>query len=206
MALTEEEAARRKKTNIRTFKIFGVFMVLLVAIVVLGENAEKQTSGNEPAGNDNPENTQIKKLSNKVSNVEIIDIEGKEKNGVIRVANIDLNFESVWSEESYLLSAGSEAMAISEKIVKKFPSEYTSLRFSFFAPTVDKYGNSTQENMFSILINMETLKKINWGNLLYQRFLNLTHLHDVTPIGRRIVYKWCEDGNREYARDFCSGD
>lgn len=46
MALTEEEAARRKKTNIRTFKIFGVFMVLLVAIVVLGENVETRNTAN----------------------------------------------------------------------------------------------------------------------------------------------------------------
>lgn len=69
-------------------------------------------------------------------------------------------------------------------------------------PSVDKYGDKTTNHAFTLSIDMEEFRKINFKNMPEQQVLGFTKMKQLRPIARRGISEFCQ-AEAKWAERFC---
>ena len=114
------------------------------------------------------------------------------------------NQTTVWDEKQWLANSSMAASAILKEVSKKYPNTYSRVDLEFTMPTVDKYGNASQQRGMVLTFDMADVRQVNWDNTTGWMILNLSK-PGFGALGRSAYIAYCaEEKNARWADAFCA--
>lgn len=111
--------------------------------------------------------------------------------------------ESVRNTETYFETVGDDMLNTAKVLVKKHGDEVNEIVYFFHGPMVDKYGNGSIGLFMNLRYPMDEVRKINWDNMSYERFLNLAVDGTFEDVGKQVLYAYCKADEDWKSRTFC---
>lgn len=174
--LTAEQMEKRKRINKRIFLIFGVTLILMLAVGIFSEKpATKPEAAMTPEQKLARHLETVKKLDGSITEVKFWDTgKGTRTLGIFYAK--DIAFKTFYT-------IGMNCEDISKKLVQKnLVDDKTKVLYFVHVPTVDKLGNKGTGLAMKIAWDGATLRKINWSSMFPPMFMNLCESVEMRPL------------------------
>lgn len=187
----------------------GAIAALVALIIVLPPEPEKEITAEistEPAAPPmpvlSPKDSLKKAIEDRDRSLTVSLVADDTTEEGYSILTVSYHPAASWSESSYIAGLAMQLLDVGQVAVGSGVS-ISSIVLQAKAPAVDKYGNTSIDEAFKLIINDGDYLRINWANIDSFQLLNLAEVTS-TALGRSIAAQYCQDTqNFRENRAFC---